>query len=66
LTKLLMDGLGGDSVTLMLACVSPSHVYADVSAVQCLIFSACNRMFIIARRVGNVEYAIIRCQSEEN
>ena len=29
LTMLLMDSLGGTSKALMIACVSPSHMYAD-------------------------------------
>lgn len=29
LTKLLMDSLGGSSLTIMIACVSPSHVYLE-------------------------------------
>ena len=29
LTMLLMDSIGGSSKTLMIACVSPSSIYAD-------------------------------------
>ena len=29
LTMLLMDSLGGTSKALMIACVSPSHMWAD-------------------------------------
>jgi hypothetical protein len=29
LTKLLMDSIGGTAKTLMIACISPSNVYAD-------------------------------------
>lgn len=32
LTKLLMDSLGGNSITVMIACVAPSAMYAEDTA----------------------------------